>query len=309
MILIAPTTSVLDLHYLGVPETIGPVLLHSDGQLALIDCGPSSCLPDLKSELATRGLTVRDLNFILLTHIHLDHAGASGTLVCENPSLKVYVHEIGAPHMANPEKLLRSAGRLYGDAMQTMLGEFLPVPPQNLQILSGGEKLRLAGRDIEVAYTPGHASHHVSYFDQSTGIAYVGDTTGLRLAKHDFIAPVTPPPDIDLEIWRASLDEIRRRKPTRVCLTHYGPYAPVEEHLERSWENLCRWSEKVESLLKDDVNEADRPTNFSAWVAREMSREMPDADVKRYITTSNPVLSWLGLARYWKKKSEAALAG
>lgn len=306
MQLIAPATSILDLHFLGVPESIGPVLLHSDGQLALIDCGPSSCLSDLRAELTSRGISVRDLNAILLTHIHLDHAGASGTLVRENPNLQIYVHELGAPHMANPEKLLRSARRLYGDAMDAMLGEFLAVPESNLHLLKGGESLKIAGRELEVAYTPGHASHHVSYFDQSTGIAFVGDTTGLRLAKHDYIAPVTPPPDIDLESWKRSLDEIRRRAPARLCLTHYGPFSNVNEHLDRSWENLCRWSEKVERLLNHDIADADRPTNFCAWVAQEMNRELPDGQASIYSTTSNPVLSWLGLARYWKKKSGAS---
>ena len=306
MQLIAPTTSILDLHFLGVPQSIGPVLLHSDGQLALIDCGPSSCLGDLRAELNSRGISVQDLNAVLLTHIHLDHAGASGTLVRENPNLQVYVHELGAPHMANPEKLLRSARRLYGDAMDAMLGEFLAVPESNLHILRGGESLKIAGRELEVAYTPGHASHHVSYFDQSTGIAFVGDTTGLRLAKHAYIAPVTPPPDIDLESWKRSLDEIRRRKPTQLCLTHYGPFNNVNEHLDRSWENLCRWSEKVERLLSDDIADANRPTNFCAWVAQEMNRELPDGQASIYSTTSNPVLSWLGLARYWKKKSGAS---
>jgi len=306
MQLIAQATSILDLHFLGIPESIGPVLLHSDGQLALIDCGPSSCLAYLRAELSSRGISVADLNAILLTHIHLDHAGAAGTLVRENPNLQVYVHELGAPHMANPEKLLRSARRLYGDAMDAMLGEFLAVPESNFHVLKGGESLKIAGRELEVAYTPGHASHHVSYFDQSTGIAYVGDTTGLRLAKHDYIAPVTPPPDIDLESWKRSLEEIRRRKPTQLCLTHYGPFNSVNDHLDRSWENLRRWSEKAERLLKEDIGEADRPTKFCAWVAQEMNRELPDGEASIYSTTSNPVLSWLGLARYWKKKSDAS---
>ena len=303
---IAPGTSLLDVEFLGYREAIGPALLEGDGELAIVDCGPESCLPVLRRELASRGLAVKDLSALLHTHIHLDHAGATGSLVRENPKLRVYVHEKGAPHMAAPEKLLKSAGRLYGAEMQRMYGEFLATPAGNLRSLTGGESLRVAGRNIEVAYTPGHASHHVAYFDQSTGIAFVGDNTGLRRPRFEYIAPVTPPPDIDLDAWHKSLDEILRRKPSRLYLTHFGPFDDVEGHIARAWEGLERWAASANKVLAADGDDARRSQEFIQMAERDFGRHMSAEETRWYSGVSAPMLSWLGLQRYWSKKNSAA---
>src|SRR5262249_39730544 len=152
--------------------------------------------------LERAGISIADVRTLLLTHIHLDHAGATGTLIRENPSLRVYVHEKGAPHMADPAKLIASATRLWGNDMDRLWGEMRPVPAECMTIVRGGERIVAGGRDFDVAYTPGHASHHVSYFSRDTGIAFVGDTAGVRLQAGQYILPPTPPPDIDLEAWR-----------------------------------------------------------------------------------------------------------
>jgi glyoxylase-like metal-dependent hydrolase (beta-lactamase superfamily II) len=302
---VAAGTSLLDVQFLGYSEAIGPALLEGDGQFAIVDCGPESCLPVLRQELASRNLSTKDLTALLLTHIHLDHAGATGSLVRENPKLRVYVHEKGAPHMAAPEKLLKSAGRLYGANMQRMYGEFLATPAENLHVLTGGESLSIAGRKIEVAYTPGHASHHVSYFDQSTGFAFIGDTTGLRRPRFDYIAPVTPPPDIDLELWRKSLDEIARRKPSHVYLTHFGPFADVDAHLDRAWHGLERWGAASQRLLQGNSADEQRTADFVQMAETEFARHMQKDDTRWYSGVSAPTLSWLGLQRYWSKKNPA----
>lgn len=303
---IAPGTSLLDVEFLGYREAIGPALLEGDGQLAIVDCGPESCLPVLRRELASRGLAIKDLTALLLTHIHLDHAGATGTLVRENPKLRVYVHEKGAPHMAAPEKLLKSAGRLYGADMQRMYGEFLATPAENLNVLAGGESFQIAGRKIEVAYTPGHASHHVAFFDQSTGTAFIGDNTGLRRPRFEYIAPVTPPPDIDLESWRKSLDEIARRKPTSLYLTHFGPFGDVEGHLGRAWEGLTRWGAASEKIFKGNSDDAQRQAQFIKMAETEFAQHMSAEDTRWYSGVAAPLLSWLGFQRYWSKKNSAA---
>jgi glyoxylase-like metal-dependent hydrolase (beta-lactamase superfamily II) len=300
---VAPGTAIIDVEFLGFPEAIGAVLLRGDNELALIDCGPTSCLPTLRRKLSPRGIAPKDLTALLLTHIHLDHAGAAGSLVRENPKLKVYVHEKGAPHMAAPEKLLKSAGRLYGNAMQEMYGDFLAVPAENLVPLTGGEKLRIADREIEVAYTPGHASHHVSYFDQSSGVAFIGDTSGLRRPGFDYIAPVTPPPDIDLAAWRNSLDEIARRKPARLCLTHFGPFDDVSEHLERTWAGLEYWTQAAEKILQTEPTDEQRLAAFLKMAGEDFLHHMSPADAHWYSGVSSPTLSWLGLSRYWIKKN------
>lgn len=297
--------SILDLNFLGYSEAIASYLLEGNGELVLVDSGPSSCLPTLRDRLAKRGLSVGDLTGVLLTHIHFDHAGATGTLVRENPRLRVYVHSVGAKHMVRPERLLASATRLYGSAMQEMFGEFLAVPAENLTVLNGGEQLRIAGREVEVAYTPGHASHHVTFFDQSTGTAFVGDTTGLRIPGHEIVAPVTPPPDIDLEVWERSLAEISRRNPSRVFLTHFGPYTNVGEHLEQTRQGMHRWADRAAKIMAATSDNSARITRFVRESEEEFHRALAPESARRYIKGANATLSWFGLERYWRKRAES----
>ncbi|HEY4839010.1 MAG TPA: MBL fold metallo-hydrolase [Candidatus Acidoferrales bacterium] len=299
-------TSIIDLDFLGVREAVGLYLLEGNGELALVDSGPSSCLPALREFLTARGLTLSDISTLLLTHIHFDHAGATGTLVKENPNLKIYVHELGAKHLKDPSRLLNSATRLYGDALQQMFGEFLPVPTENIHELIGGESFRTAGREIEVAYTPGHASHHVSYFDQSTGAAFTGDTTGMRLPGYKIVAPLTPPPDIDLAAFTESLAEIERRKPSQLLLPHFGAYNNVGEHLQATREALYAWTERTWTIMKNNPEESARIEKFTAQAEEEFRAQLPNEEIiARYNAVAMPQLSWYGLERYWRKRIEA----
>jgi glyoxylase-like metal-dependent hydrolase (beta-lactamase superfamily II) len=299
-------TSIIDLNFLGVREAVGLYLLQGNNELALVDSGPSSCLPALREFLASRGLKLSDISALLLTHIHFDHAGATGTLVKENPNLKVYVHELGAKHLKDPARLLSSATRLYGDALQQMFGEFLPVPRENIHELIGGESIRAAGRQIEVAYTPGHASHHVSYFDQSTGAAFTGDTTGMRLPGYEIVAPLTPPPDIDLAAFTESLAEIERRRPTQLLLPHFGAYNNVGEHLQATREVLYAWTERTWTIMKNNPEESVRIEKFATQAEEEFRAKLPNEEIiARYNTVAMPQLSWYGLERYWRKRIEA----
>lgn len=202
----------IDLRFLGMKRVIGAAILEGPSGLTIIDPGPTSCLPALESGLAAMGRQLSDVRMLLLTHIHLDHAGATGTLLHRLPEAVVYVHERGAPHMIEPSKLLASATRLYGSNMDRFWGEFRAAPAERVRVIAGGERLEVAGRTLNVEYTPGHASHHVSYFDTTTGIAYVGDTGGIRVVG-DYIKAPTPPPDIDLELWEESLRTIESWKP------------------------------------------------------------------------------------------------
>src|SRR5947209_8204075 len=238
MITLASGLSYFDLNFYNTKGVIATVVIHGPGGVAIIDPGPSSTLPALRAGLERAGMTVADVRAILLTHIHLDHAGATGTLVSENPALRVYVHEKGAAHMVDPSKLMASATRLWGDEMDALWGEMRPVPASQLEILRGGERISGGGRDLDVAYTPGHASHHVSYFSADTGVAFVGDTAGVRLQAGRFIMPPTPPPDIDLEAWRDSLTRIAAWHPETVFVTHFGPFAPVAAHLTEMIDHL-----------------------------------------------------------------------
>jgi glyoxylase-like metal-dependent hydrolase (beta-lactamase superfamily II) len=233
----------LDDNWMGRPRSIATALLESDGHRAVVDPGPGSTLETLRRELHARGISVSDLDAILLTHIHLDHAGSTGALIRENPRLAAYVHKLGAPHMIDPSKLLASAARLWPNDLQRLFGEALPVPAENLRILEGGETFTLGARKIAVVYTPGHASHHVSYFENLEGVAFVGDTAGVQIEGNAYIMPATPPPDIDVGIWDASFAAILERQPARLFLTHFGFSNKPAEHIAQFRERLHRWAD------------------------------------------------------------------
>jgi glyoxylase-like metal-dependent hydrolase (beta-lactamase superfamily II) len=300
------TATTIDLLWTGRPRSIAAALLKSGGTYALLDPGPSSTLPTLREQLRARGLSVADLDAILLTHIHLDHAGATGSLLRENPRIQVYVHSRGAPHMADPAKLLNSAGRLYGEEMDRLYGEFLPVPQENLRILEGGETLSIGSSKLEVIYTPGHASHHVTYFDPSDGVAFIGDTAGICVEGHPFILPATPPPDINLELWNSSLDAIAERKPSRLFLTHFGFANDPATHIAHYRERLQRWSELAGQILVSGAEETAAAHSFVESVTAELSGTLTAEEAAHAIFNGGLHLSWLGLARYHRKRVTAA---
>ncbi|MGB7281048.1 MAG: MBL fold metallo-hydrolase [Candidatus Acidiferrum sp.] len=299
-------TTILDTNWLGHPRSIAAVLLESDGHRAILDPGPASTLPKLRELLAARGLDVSDLNAILLTHIHLDHAGATGALIKENPELEVYVHKAGMMHLADPKKLLASAERLWPGELRRLFGETLPVPFGNLRMLKGGETLALGSRSIEVMYTPGHASHHVSYFDSSDGTAFVGDTAGFHIEGQPYVVPVAPPPDIDLEIWNISLDAIAARSPARLFLTHFGYSNDPAAHIAEYRQSLQRWSALAEKLLRSTQDESGALDGFVADTTAEIKKHVPGPEAEHYIFNCSLNLSWLGMARYHRKRAEGA---
>lgn len=302
---IADKTWLIDLEHLGYPQRIGCGVLEGEHGVALVDPGPTTTLPELRRGLQARGLDLKDVEALLLTHIHLDHAGASGTLVRENPKIQVYVHEKGAPHLLAPEKLIHSATRLYRDNMERFWGEFAPVPQGNLQVLKGGEKVVVAGRVLEVEYTPGHASHHVAYFDQTTGIAFVGDATGERQLGADYVMPATPPPDISLEAIEDSLRKIEARKPAQLFLTHFGPAGDLGAHLEQYRQRLAEWAKTVRESVAQGGDDSTREAAFIEKVADELRAAIPAESVGHYLEVGSLKLCWLGLKRYWRKRLEA----
>jgi glyoxylase-like metal-dependent hydrolase (beta-lactamase superfamily II) len=302
MIRLSSGLSYFDLNFMELPRIIATGVVHGAGGIALVDPGPSSTLPRLRSALAAAGLSLDDITSILVTHIHLDHAGATGTLVRERPQIRVYVHEKGAPHMANPEKLLASATRLYGDAMGRLWGEVAPVPPAAMKVLQGGERIVVGTKTFDVQYTPGHASHHVSFFDRESGIAFVGDTAGVRLMHGGFVMPPTPPPDVDLDAWHHSLGLIDRWRPETLFLTHFGPSSPVGHHLSSLRDHLTLTSGLAQRSLSRDGTDADREAWFADELRGELTRRMNAADAHAYEVAGRFDLNWRGLARYWRKK-------
>jgi glyoxylase-like metal-dependent hydrolase (beta-lactamase superfamily II) len=268
----------LDLHHGGAERVIGSYLLEIDDGPALFDCGPTTCVEALKDGLRSRGLVLQDVRHLLLSHIHLDHAGAAGVLVRENPSLEVHVSAIGAPHLVDPSRLEASARRLYGDAFDDLWGELAPVPETNVRIV--GE--RVLGLDSFP--TPGHASHHVSYLDDA-GTLYAGDAAGVRIQPHLDVLPPTPPPEFDLDTWLGTLDEIERRAPARLALVHFGVADDVARHIAELRRRLEEWV-ALEGVTEDE---------FTRTVAQ---------DVDDSYDRAMPLWqSYAGLKRYWEKRS------
>ena len=270
----------IDVMHRGVDRVI---CAFEAGEGVVVDPGPARSVETLLEHVEPRAL--------LLTHIHLDHAGATGVLVRRFPDLRVYVHERGAPHLVDPSRLLKSAGQLYGEWMDELWGEVAPVPEENITILSGGETV--AG--CRVAYAPGHASHHVVYLHEETGDAFVGDVAGVRVPPSEYTLAPTPPPDIDLEAWSRSLDALEQWRPQRLCLTHAGEADDPGAQIERVRGWLSRWGGRAREL--------DR----GAWMdgLRSELREQAGAEVAdRLERAAPPDQLWLGLERYWRKREE-----
>ena len=294
----------VDLNFLGYPNIIATAVLHGRGGVALIDPGPSTSLPTLRATLERSGITVADVRQVLLTHIHLDHAGCTGTLVKENPAIDVFVHARGATHLADPTKLLSSATRLYGQDMDRLWGEFLAVPRERLHELTGGETIEAAGRVLQVAYTPGHASHHVSFFEPSTRIAFVGDTAGIRRGTGKYVMPAAPPPDIDLELWRESEAKILAWEPDTLFLTHFGPYPGARQHFQELMSRTDEWSAMARRLVADErLSEEEREQQFVAEALVDLRRIVGVAEAEQYSRAGSIAYSWQGLARYWRKRA------
>jgi glyoxylase-like metal-dependent hydrolase (beta-lactamase superfamily II) len=232
---------------------------------------------------------------LLLTHIHFDHAGAAGALVREWPDVEVWVHERGARHLVDPTRLVASAKRLYGDEFDHLWGEVVPVPERSLRVLRGGESE--AGWDV--AYTPGHASHHVSYRHQDSGWVFPGDTCGVRLPPGELLLPPTPPPDIDLDAWSASLEAIEAWEPERLAITHFGDYGDAPEHIERMRSALAHWSELA--------GRVDREA-YAAALRTEIGAALDDNGARAFGMAMPADDQWLGLDRWLQRAREAGAA-
>ncbi len=276
----SPDTVLIDLLHLGREHVIGAWLVDD----VIVDPGPGSCL-----ERLLPALEGRPPRALALTHIHLDHAGASGSLLRRFPDAEVWVHERGARHLVDPSKLLASAARLYGDEMERLWGEVAPVPAERVRVLVGGERIG----DFRVAYTPGHASHHVAYLHEPSGRAFTGDVAGVRIAEGSVLPP-TPPPDIDLDAWRASLETVAAWRPSSLALTHFGEYRDVEAHLQALREEL----ERAE-LLAAEEDEA----GFCAAVRARVAGFAGPPTAEAYAQAMPPEQGFQGLGRYLERRA------
>jgi glyoxylase-like metal-dependent hydrolase (beta-lactamase superfamily II) len=279
---------VIDVMHLGRPHVIG--CWEVEG--ALVDPGPESSI-----ETVIDAIGGEQPRAVLLTHIHLDHAAATGALVRRWPDLEVYVHERGAPHLIDPSKLLASAQRLYGDQMQRLWGEIVAVPEANVKVLQGRETVL----GMRVAYTPGHASHHVCYLHEDSGTACVGDVAACRIPPSRLIMPPTPPPDIDVEVWEESLDLIASWSPQRLALTHFGAVEDdVPGYLESTRARL-----REEAALVKEMPQAAYEADLQRRIRAQMEDEgLGEETIEELLQAVPTAYQWHGLDRYWRKCAE-----
>lgn len=303
---LSPGAWQISLPFQGEPEIVGSYLLAAGNELALIDPGPSSTMEALLAAIREAGFDPGEVTHILATHIHIDHAGAAGSLLRSMPEARVYVHNLGASHLLDTSKVVASATRIYGaEHMRELWGDIEPVPQERLRILEQGDVLNVAGRRLEVHYTPGHAVHHVIFFDVHSGELFTGDVAGVRLQGIEYVRPPTPPPELDLEAWSDSIDKLKRLRPDVLYIAHFGPTGAVTQHLERLREKLYSWGDFVLAAMRQGKGESEIIPLLIAQTEPELRRVARDDNaLKRYEIATNYAMTVQGYMRYWKKKSQ-----
>lgn len=295
----------IDHHFQDVPGVIGSYLLDGGDELTLIEAGPSSTTDTLLAGIRSAGFDPERITQILLTHIHLDHAGACGSLVRRLPRAQVFVHPVGAPHLVDPERLLVSATRIYGDQMDRLWGEILPVPAERVVELHDGSEIRVGSRVLHALDTPGHAFHHLAYHDRDHREVFTGDVAAVRLAGLSYVRPPTPPPELDLDLWRQSVLRIRALRPERLLLTHFGAYEDVDWHLDDLLTRLYFWGGWVGARLEQGAD-PDRITEELQRVGdQELAERVGDQGWQApYELATNYRMTVDGFARFFRKKKK-----
>ena len=292
----------LDLNFLGTEQVIASFLLRGDDSAALIETGPTTCLRSLMGGLDERGVAPEDVRQVFLTHIHLDHAGASGHLAELLPNATFYVHEIGQPHLIDPSKLLKSAARIYVGRMDELWGETRPVPEQRVRVISDGEEIEAAGGALTAHYTPGHAYHHLAYLEPDSGALFAGDVAGVRLPGQSYVRPPTPPPEVDIEAWMQSIGHIRDLAPNSILPTHFGEYDDVERHLGELEQRLQDWLLFVEERFDEAETEEIADELKAKGDAEMLAEGAGPEETEHYDLAGNYVMLVDGLIRYVSKK-------
>jgi glyoxylase-like metal-dependent hydrolase (beta-lactamase superfamily II) len=288
----------LDLKFLGFSGAIAAYLIPHSSGAALVECGPGSTLEALQAGLAAHGFTLKDISDVFLTHIHLDHAGACGRLASHGA--RIHVHPVGAPHLRDPEKLLSSAKRIYGDQMERLWGEFLPVPEKQLSVLQAGDIVELNGLRAQAIDTPGHADHHFVYLID--GVCFSGDIGGVRLAGLPQVRLPMPPPEFHLEKWRDSLERLAKLDIRRIAPTHFGIFDDAAWHLSALFRELDTVQAWIGAILPADPDLDKLTGQFQDWMKRRSAEEGIRPDQTNVFEITNP--SWmspLGIQRYWRK--------
>jgi len=288
----------IDTHFQAVPETIAVFCIPHDHGALLIETGPSTVINTVAERLNVMGLAPSDITDVLVSHIHLDHAGAAGWWAEQGAT--VHVHEVGAPHLADPSKLLKSATRIYGDDMDRLWGEMRPVPKAQLNVLRDGDTVQVDDLTLTALDTPGHAYHHHAYL--LDGIAFTGDVAGVRLPGATHMSPPLAPPEIDLEAWRKSIERLQAHELTHIAPTHFGLFTDAEDHLDRLANRLDAVESFTEALMTSNPTDDEIRDAVTDWLRTEAERDGVTGPLWTRYETANP--SWMaamGLKRFWQK--------
>jgi glyoxylase-like metal-dependent hydrolase (beta-lactamase superfamily II) len=296
------TVRTIDLHFLGQPGIVAAFQLGTGDDIALIEVGPGSTSQALLQALNDSGIGLEQVRHLLVTHVHLDHAGAAGLLLERMPNARLYVHEIGAPHLIDPSKLIASATRIYGKLMDRLWGAIIPVPADRVVTLRDNQVLELAGRRLQVLYTPGHAVHHVTFRDLASGEMFVGDVAGARMQGCDYVRPPTPPPDLDLDAWDASLDRINSLNPTALYVTHFGRFGDTRRQVEELRRRLRSWEEIVFAAMRVGQDQAAIAVGLQRLGDEELARVVGPDVIRQYEMASSYVMNVSGYERYLRKR-------
>jgi glyoxylase-like metal-dependent hydrolase (beta-lactamase superfamily II) len=292
----------LDLNFQGRPHAIASFLIRHADAVILIESGPGSTLSSLEAGLSQQGLTASDVTHVLLTHIHLDHAGAAGWLA--NQGAEIYVHPLGAPHMLNPEKLISSATRIYGERMESLWGEFLPVPPNRLKVPNDAEAIAIGTLEFIPLHTPGHAEHHYVYLFED--VIFCGDVGGVRIPGFPYLRVPMPPPELHIERWHESIARLRNLHPARLAPTHFGIFDDPDWQLDEVENGLNSASHWLEEVMLSDPSVEELREAFTEWMVSAGEKAgLSEEALEAYELANPPGMSADGLLRYWKKVRSA----
>ena len=303
-----PDLFLIDHELQGVPRTIASYLLTDGDDLTLIETGPTTTMETLLGGVRAAGFDPERITRLVVTHIHLDHAGAAGALLQRLPRARLFVHRVGAPHMADPSRLISSATRIYGERMESLWGEMRPIAADRIRSLADGEVLSVAGRNVTALFTPGHATHHIAYWDEASGDLFTGDVAGVRIPGTTYVCPPTPPPDIDPEAWRASIARLQALPLQRICLTHFGPIegpSASADHLARLLPELDAFLALGLEAVADgkEIREPDQTSLTAAIHARMADALRDDPEALAHLEWATPsYMAAMGLVRWATKR-------
>jgi glyoxylase-like metal-dependent hydrolase (beta-lactamase superfamily II) len=302
---VAPGIIRIDLGFQQTAGVIASYLLVGDTELALIETGPTTTRKSLEQGIREAGFDIADVTNLIPTHIHLDHAGAAGGLMRDHPRMRMHLHPVGAPYLIDPERLVSSAGRIYGDRMDALWGEVVGAPGERVETVEDGDTLNVAGRTLRAVYTPGHAGNHIAWFDEASRTLFTGDAAAARIAPSTFVLPTVSPPEIDFDLWTETIARMRAVAPERLALTHFGVYEDVNRHLDAVLPNSERALGIVREALRSGLSDEETTIRLLEAERSALDDDQIATGVLGRMELAMPAwLATLGLRRVLKKRGE-----